>query len=249
MMRLNKYISSCGVCSRREADKLIADGRITVNGQIPSPGQDVSENDRVCLDGKDISLKSEYTYLAYYKPVGVVCTERDVHAQKTVLEDLGFSERGTYAGRLDRDSEGLLIMTDDGDLIQAMMKGSGKHEKEYEVTVNKDINGDFLRRMSLGVYLKDLDRTTRPCTVTRTGKRSFNIILTQGMNRQIRRMCHELGFEVISLKRTRVMCVELKNHKIKPGEYESLTEEEIAKLYRDTKLGEKNGIRRDKKGV
>ena len=248
-MRLNKFISSCGVCSRREADKLIADGRITVNGVIPSPGQDVSEADIICLDGKEITAKSQHNYLAYYKPVGVVCTTRDAHAKKTVIDDLGFSERVTYAGRLDRDSEGLLIMTDDGDLIQAMMKGSNKHEKEYEVTVNKDINGDFLKRMSLGVYLKELDRTTRPCTVTRTGKRSFNIVLTQGLNRQIRRMCHELGFEVVSLKRIRVMCVELKNHKIKAGEYEALTDEEIAKLYRDTKLGEKNGNRRDKEGV
>ena len=248
-MRLNKYISSCGVCSRREADKLIAEGRILVNGLVPSPGQDVSEADKVCLDGKEITAKSERIYLVYYKPLGVVCTTRDAHAKKTVIEDIGFSERVTYAGRLDRDSEGLLIMTDDGDLIQAMMKGSNKHEKEYEVTVDKDINGDFLNRMSHGVYLQELDRTTRPCTVTRTGKRSFNIILTQGLNRQIRRMCHELGFEVVSLKRTRVMCVELKNHKIKAGEYEPLTAEEIATLYRDTKLGEKNGNRRDKKGV
>jgi 23S rRNA pseudouridine2604 synthase len=248
-MRLNKYISSCGVCSRREADKLIAEGRITVNGELPSPGQDVSETDTVCLDGTEIEVKEKHSYLAYYKPVGVVCTTRDSHAEKTVIDDLGFSDRVTYAGRLDKESEGLLIMTDDGDLIQAMMKGSNKHEKEYEVTVNKDINGDFLKKMSLGVYLKDLDRTTRPCTVKRTGTRSFNIILTQGLNRQIRRMCHELGYEVVSLKRIRVMCVELKNHNLKAGEYESLTDEEVAKLYRDTKLGEKNGNRRDKKGV
>ena len=178
-----------------------------------------------------------------------LCTTRDSHAKKTVIDDLGFSERVTYAGRLDQDSEGLLIMTDDGDLIQAMMKGSNKHEKEYEVNVDKDLNGDFLKRMSLGVYLKDLDRTTRPCTVTRTGKRSFNIILTQGLNRQIRRMCSELGYKVVSLKRIRVMCVELKNHKLKAGEYEHLTKEEVAQLYRETKLGDKNGNRRDQKGI
>ena len=129
------------------------------------------------------------------------------------------------------------------------MKGSNKHEKEYEVTVDRDVNGEFLKRMSLGVYLRDLDRTTRPCQVTRTGKRSFNIVLTQGLNRQIRRMCHELGCEVTALKRTRVMCVELKNHKLTPGKYEHLTAEEVAKLYRDTKLGDGNGNRRDKKGV
>lgn len=244
-MRLNKYIASCGVCSRREADKLIESGRITVNGALPTPGADVSEEDTVCLDGKEIKTRKTHNYLAYYKPVGVVCTEKDAHAEKTVIEDLNFPERVTYAGRLDRDSEGLLIMTDDGDLIQAMMKGSNKHEKEYEVTVDKDVNGDFLKRMSLGVYLKELDRTTRPCTVTRTGKRSFNIILTQGLNRQIRRMCSELGYEVVSLKRIRVMCVELKNHKLKPGEYDRLTTEEVAKLYIDTKLGDRNGNRRD----
>ena len=244
-MRLNKYIASCGVCSRREADKLIESGRITVNGVLPTPGADVSEEDTVCLDGKEIKTRKTHNYLAYYKPVGVVCTEKDAHAEKTVIEDLNFPVRVTYAGRLDRDSEGLLIMTDDGDLIQAMMKGSNKHEKEYEVTVDKDVNGDFLKRMSLGVYLKELDRTTRPCTVTRTGKRSFNIILTQGLNRQIRRMCSELGYEVISLKRIRVMCVELKSHKLKPGEYDRLTTEEVAKLYRDTKLGDRNGNRRD----
>ena len=238
-MRLNKYISSCGVCSRREADKLIAAGRITVNGAVPSQGQDVSEADRVCLDGKEITVKKEHIYLAYYKPVGVVCTTKDSHAEKTVIDDLGLSERVTYAGRLDKDSEGLLIMTDDGDLIQAMMKGGAKHEKEYEVTVNKDLTGDFLKKMSLGVYLKDLDRTTRPCSVRRTGTRSFNIILTQGLNRQIRRMCHELGCEVVSLKRIRVLCVELKNHNLKAGDYEHLTDEEVARLYRDTKLGER----------
>ena len=113
-MRLNKYISSCGVCSRREADKLIAEGRITVNGSVPSPGQDVSENDAVCLDGKEIAAKQEHNYLVYYKPVGVVCTTKDSHAERTVIDELGFSERVTYAGRLDKDSEGLIIFTNDG---------------------------------------------------------------------------------------------------------------------------------------
>ncbi len=235
-MRLNKFVASCGVCSRREADKLIEAGRITVNGAIPSQGADVSDSDKVFYDGKEIHPAQQHTYLAYYKPVGVVCTEKDEHGERTVVEDLGFSSRVTYAGRLDKDSEGLLIMTDDGDLIQAMMKGATKHEKEYEVTVDKDVNGDFLKRMSLGVYLKELDRTTRPCTVKRTGKRSFNIILTQGLNRQIRRMCAELGYNVVSLKRIRVMCVELKTHDLKPGKYQHLSEDEVKKLLRDTGL-------------
>ncbi len=245
-MRLNKYIASCGVCSRRDADKLIDSGRISVNGKIPIQGMDVTENDKVCVDGKEITPKKEHTYLAYYKPIGVVCTERDEHAERTVIDDLGLDQRVTYAGRLDKDSEGLLIMTDDGDLIQAMMKGANKHEKEYQVTVDRDVNGEFLSRLSQGVYLSELDKTTRPCKVTRTGKRSFDIIITQGLNRQIRRMCHELGAEVTALKRVRVMGVELKNHRIKAGEYEPLTEYEVKRLYLDTKLGDKNGNRRSK---
>ena len=232
-MRLNKFIASCGICSRREADKLIEEGRITVNGSIPSQGMDVTDADTVFLDGKEISVRESYTYLAYYKPVGVTCTERDSHAEKTVIEDLGVAQRVTYAGRLDKDSEGLLIMTDDGKLIEAMMRGSKKHEKEYEVTVDRDISGDFLKKMSNGVYLKDLDKTTRSCTVKRTGKRSFIIILTQGLNRQIRRMCKECGAEVITLKRTRVMNIKLSNYSLKPGQHKNITDEDLKKLFSD----------------
>ena len=231
-MRLNQYIASCGVCSRREADRIIEANRIKVNGEPAQPGMQVGENDRVLLDGKEISSKSENVVLAYYKPVGVVCTEKDAHAEKTVIEDVNYSERVTYAGRLDKDSEGLLLLTNDGNLINSMMKGSAGHEKEYEVTVDKDINGDFLKKMSCGVYLKDLDRTTRQCSVTRTGKRSFKIILTQGLNRQIRRMCSALGYEVKKLKRIRVMTVKLSDYDLAPGKYEKLDEKSTLKLYR-----------------
>ena len=238
-MRLNKYIASCGICSRREADKLILSGRITVNGFAPIQGMDITDNDRVCLDGKEISLKSEHVYLAYYKPVGVVCTERDEHAERTVIEDLGLSERVTYAGRLDKDSEGLLIMTDDGDLIQAMMKGANGHEKEYVVTVDKDIDNSFIDKMAGGIYIKELDRTTRPCKVSRLSDRSFAIILTQGLNRQIRRMCDSLGYEVMTLKRIRVMSVKLSDFDLTPGKFAYLSKEQINRLFEDTGLKNK----------
>lgn len=230
-MRLNKYIASCGVCSRREADKLIEANRITVNNELPSFGTEVNEGDVVCLDGKKITPNTKTIVLAYYKPVGVVCTEKDKHAQVTVIDDLKFPERVTYAGRLDKDSEGLLIMSNDGKLIEAMMKSANKHEKEYEVTVDKPLNGDILNKLSNGVYLPELDRTTRGCKVRRTGTRSFNIILTQGLNRQIRRMCKEVGLKVLTLKRIRVMSVDLKDYKLSPGKYVELPEKEILKLY------------------
>ncbi len=231
LMRLNQYIASCGVCSRREADKLIQAGRVIVNGSEAAPGLQVEAADTVLVDGREIKPAKSSVVLAYYKPVGVTCTEKDEHADKTVIEDLGYDRRVTYAGRLDKDSEGLLLMTDDGKLIEAMMKGSKHHEKEYEVTVDKPLNGDFLNRMSQGVYLKELDRTTRGCKVNRTGKCSFNIILTQGLNRQIRRMCKALGYEVKKLKRIRVMTVRLKDYNLSPGKYVELSDTEKAKLY------------------
>ena len=235
-MRLNKFIASSGVCSRREADKLIESGRVTVNGAIPTAGADVSQEDKVLLDGKELKVKESYTYLAYYKPIGVTCTEKDAHAKRTVIEDLGLDKRVTYAGRLDKDSEGLLIMTDDGNLIQAMMKGSKRHEKEYEVTVDREISGEFLNKMSNGVYLPELDKITRGCQVKKTGKSSFNIILTQGLNRQIRRMTKECGANVISLKRIRVMNIKLSEYDLKPGQYRPISEKDLSKLLKDCEL-------------
>ena len=181
-MRLNKFIAGCGVCSRREADKLIEEGRVSINGEIAGFGALVLDGDTVLVDGKEISLQEEKIVIAYYKPVGVTCTEKDKFAQKTVIEDLGFEKRVTYAGRLDKESEGLLLMTNDGDLINAMMRGASGHEKEYEVTVDKEVTADFIRAMSGGIYLKELDKKTRPCKVKKTGKYSFDIVLTQGLN-------------------------------------------------------------------
>lgn len=229
-MRLNKYIASCGVCSRREADKLIEEKRIKINGKEASFGDQVNEGDKVTFDDKEISPVSERIVIAYYKPVGVTCTEKDLHAEKTVIEDISFNERITYAGRLDKDSEGLLILSNDGDLIYAMMRGANGHEKEYEVTVDKELTDACINKLSSGIYLKDLDRTTRPCKVRKTGKNSFNIILTQGLNRQIRRMCEALGLKVVKLKRIRVMTVNLSDYDLKPSGYVILSQNEVKKL-------------------
>ena len=231
-MRLNHYISSCGVCSRREADKLISTGRVKVNGNVPSPGLSVDDGDIVTVDGKEIQLQNKKIVLAYYKPVGVVCTQKDEHALRTLSSEIKYPVRVTYAGRLDKDSEGLLLLTNDGELINAMMKGSNRHEKEYEVVVDKKITGDFLNKMAGGVYLKDLDKTTRGCNITKTGPSSFKIILTQGLNRQIRRMCDTLGFKVLSLKRIRVMTVKLSDYNLKPGKFVELSKDEMDKLYK-----------------
>ncbi len=235
-MRLNKYISSCGICSRREADKLIAEGRVLINGKVPAMGAAVDEGDVVTVDGRQIILKTEKTYIAYYKPVGVVCTRSDPHAERTVADELSLGSSVTYAGRLDKDSEGLIIMTDDGALIDAMMKSRNGHEKEYEVTTDKKVTDDFLKKMSEGVYIEELDRTTRPCKVSRTGDNSFNIILTQGLNRQIRRMCAALDHKVLKLKRIRVLNVRLEDYDLKPGQYLNLSEKCVRELYRITGL-------------
>lgn len=227
-IRLNKYIAMCGVCSRRDADKLIEEGEVTINGRTAEMGDRVSEGDSVKVGSKLIKPNDETIVLAYYKPVGVTCTERDAHAAVTVTEALKFKERVTYAGRLDKDSEGLLLMTNDGDLIQKMMKGENAHEKEYVVKVNRPIYQEMLDKMEKGVYLKELKTTTRPCKVKKLSKDTFSIVLTQGLNRQIRRMCEVFNAKVITLKRVRVVNVVLSG--LKPGEYRQLSHEEIDSL-------------------
>ena len=170
MTRLNKYLAECGVCSRRDADKLIETGAVEVNHQIARFGVQVKEQDIVTVNGKIVRPASAKVVLAYYKPAGVTCTERDKYAQKTIVDALQYPVRLTYAGRLDKESEGLMIMTNDGDLIQYMMKGSQCHEKEYIVKVDKEITDIFIKRMSGGVYLPELEQTTRKCTVEPLGK-------------------------------------------------------------------------------
>ena len=230
-MRLNKFLAHSGVCSRRDADLLIEQGAVLVNGIVAKPGQKVDETAQVTVYGKPVKLSDRTVVLAFYKPLGITCTERDSHAEKKISDIICYPIRVTYAGRLDRDSEGLLLLTNDGDLIQAMMRGANKHEKEYLVRVDKEITNELLEKMSGGIYLKELDVTTRECTVEKTGKYTFRIILTQGINRQIRRMCEACGYQVRELKRIRVMHITLGS--MKPGEYIELSETDVERLYQD----------------
>ncbi len=228
-VRLNKYLAMCGLCSRRDADKLIEQGRVTVNGQRATSGMQVSGTDEVLVNGKYLKGQEKKVVLAYYKPIGVTCTEKDAHAEKIITRLIDYPIRVTYAGRLDKDSEGLMILTNDGDLIQAMMRGANRHEKEYIVKTNKEITEAFIQQMQAGVYLRELDRTTRECEVSQTGKYTFRIVLTQGLNRQIRRMCKELGYEVRSLKRIRIMNVGLEQ--LQTGVYREVKGAELEELY------------------
>ena len=227
-IRINKYIALCGICSRREADGLIEKGRVTINGQKAELGSKVKEGDTVLLDQKEVKPE-EKKVVAYYKPVGVTCTEADVHANVTLSEAFHYPTRLTYAGRLDEDSEGLLIMTNDGDLIHVMMCGSNNHEKEYLVEVDKDIDPQIFDRMRKGIFLFDLDVETKPCKVESVNSKTFKITLTQGLNRQIRRMCFECGLDVVSLKRIRVCNILLGD--LKPNEYREIEGEELKQLY------------------
>lgn len=226
--RINKYIALCGICSRREADGLIEAGRVLINGKKAELGSRVTDKDEVTLDGKVVKPE-ENKVVAYYKPVGVTCTEADVHANVTLTEAFKYPTRLTYAGRLDEDSEGLLIMTNDGDLIHVMMCGSNNHEKEYIVTVDKDIEPIIFERMQKGIFLFDLNVETKPCKVVPVDLRTFKITLTQGLNRQIRRMCFECGLDVVSLKRIRVCNILLGD--LKPNEYREITGDELDRLY------------------
>lgn len=228
-VRLNKYLAQCGVCSRREADILIAEGKVLVNGKTAQPGLRVSERDEVICNGKKIANRNEKVVLAYYKPLGVTCTEKDRFADKTLKDAFDYPIRVTYAGRLDKETEGLLLMTNDGDLIQRLMRGTEHHEKEYVVKVTKELDPDFKEKMEAGVFLSELNRRTKPCKVEILGKYTFKIILTQGLNRQIRRMCQEMGYRVNALQRIRVANITL--GKLKPGTFRRINGEELQDLY------------------
>lgn len=230
-MRLNKYLAHCGVCSRRDADRLIEQGVVFINGQKASKGQSVSPEVEVTVSGRAVTLPHKTVVLAFYKPLGVTCTAGDSHAKKIISDIVRYPIRVTYAGRLDRDSEGLLLLTNDGDLIQAMMRGENRHEKEYLVKVDKEITCDFLTKMTCGIYLKELGTTTRECEIQQIGEFIFRITLTQGLNRQIRRMCEACGYRAKNIKRVRVMHVPL--GKLKPGEFLELPVEDVRRLYDD----------------
>lgn len=225
-VRLNKYLSEAGVCSRREADRLIADGRVTVDGRIAQTGMRISPGQEVRVGRKVVSKRDEMVVLALNKPKGIVCTE-EKRERNSIVRFLNYPIRVTYIGRLDKDSRGLLLMTNNGDIINRMMRSANCHEKEYKVTVDKEITEEFIEKMSGGVPI--LDTVTRPCRVTKIGKYTFSIILTQGLNRQIRRMCGALGYEVRDLLRVRVMNIRLGS--LKEGEYRKLTDEELEELY------------------
>ncbi|MBQ8947065.1 MAG: rRNA pseudouridine synthase [Lachnospiraceae bacterium] len=233
-MRINQFIARCGVTSRRGADKLISSGCVMIDGRAAVAGDQVDNTTCVLVNGKRISLPEDYSVIAYYKPVGVTCSEKDSHAERLVTDEINSDRRLTYAGRLDKDSEGLLILTDDGALINAMMKSSEMHEKEYEVTVSGSISDEQLDHLSRGIYLKELGIKTRPCRVRRINSKTFYITLTQGLNRQIRRMCASEGLKVTKLKRTRVMNILLGDLQV--GASRKLTEEELKRLYSDCGL-------------
>lgn len=226
MIRLNKFLSEAGVCSRREADRWIESGRVFVDGKRAETGMKVSSAQEIKVGKKVVSKGNEMVLLAVNKPVGIVCTE-EKREKKNIIRFLNYPTRITYIGRLDKDSEGLLLMTNNGDIINKMMRAGNRHEKEYKVTVDKPITPEFLEKMGAGVPI--LDTVTRPCKIRQIGKYKFDIILTQGLNRQIRRMCEYFGYKVTRLERIRVMNITLGN--LKPGEYRKVTEKELEDLY------------------
>ncbi|MEP1487086.1 MAG: 23S rRNA pseudouridine(2604) synthase RluF [Algibacter sp.] len=228
LKRINKFLSETGHCSRRAADKLIDEGRVTINGIVPEMGTKITPNDVVAVDGKIIDAKKEaFVYIAFNKPVGIVCTT-DTHVEKdNIIDFLNYPKRIFPIGRLDKPSEGLILLTDDGDIVNKILRASNNHEKEYIVTVDKPISQTFIERMRGGIPLEELGKTTKRCAVTKINSNTFSIILTQGLNRQIRRMCEYLTYEVETLKRVRIMNVKLD---MPVGEYRDLTQEEFSEL-------------------
>ena len=206
--RINKFLSEAGYCSRRAADKLIAAGKVTINGEVPEMGTKVEEGDEVRVEGNLLKGGvNELVYLAFHKPVGVVCTTDTKREKDNIIDYIGYPSRIFPIGRLDKPSEGLIFLTNDGDIVNKILRAKNNHEKEYIVRVDKSIKGNFIRDMSKGVPI--LDTITRPCFVEKISDREFTIILTQGLNRQIRRMCEYLNYEVKSLKRVRIMNMHL----------------------------------------
>ena len=226
--RINKYLSEVGYCSRRAADKLIKQGRVTINGEVPLIGTKIVEGDKVCVDGKAVSkLEEAAVYIALNKPTGIVCTTDTRVEKNNIIDYLNYPKRIFPIGRLDKASEGLIILTNDGDIVNKILRARNNHEKEYIVYVNKKIDTDFVSKMSQGIPI--LDTVTRPCKVKKIGDYRFKIILTQGLNRQIRRMCEYLGYHVVRLKRIRIMNIHLD---LKVGEHRDLSKSELKELNR-----------------
>ncbi|MCC7454712.1 MAG: 23S rRNA pseudouridine(2604) synthase RluF [Crocinitomix sp.] len=228
LIRINKYLTEIGYCSRRGADKLIDEGRVTINGKLPELGTKIAPNDVVCVDGKPVSKAAEeFVYLAFNKPVGIVCTTDTAAEKDNIIDFINYPKRIFPIGRLDKPSEGLIFLTNDGDIVNKILRARNNHEKEYLVTVNKNIDDYFLKRMRNGLPI--LDTVTRKCTVEKIGKNKFRIILTQGLNRQIRRMCEYLGYEVTALKRIRIMNVNLD---VGIGKWRHLSSKEMSEINR-----------------
>ncbi len=225
--RINKYLSEVGYCSRRDADRLIEEGKVTINGKIPEIGTKVEEGDQIEVKGQRIekSKKQKNIYLAFNKPAGIVCTTNRRVEPDNVIDFIKYPKRIFPIGRLDKPSEGLIFLTNDGDIVNKILRARNNHEKEYIVGVNRPINKDFIQSMSNGVEI--LDTITRKCSVKQLGPKKFKIVLTQGLNRQIRRMCKSLGYSVRSLKRVRIMNIKLD---LPTGKYREFTKEELIEL-------------------
>lgn len=233
-VRINKYLSEAGVCSRREADRQIEAGHVTINGRKAVMGDKVSPGDEVYFGKKKVSKEEEVILLAVNKPRGIVCTA-EKRERNNIVDFVNYPKRIYPIGRLDKESRGLILMTNQGELVNKMMRSGNRHEKEYIVRVNRDITKDFLEKMSAGVYLEELDATTRKCKVEQLGKRTFRIVLTQGMNRQIRRMCEKFHYRVVDLKRTRIMNIQLGDLKEGASRRISLEEwKELRELIKDS---------------
>jgi 23S rRNA pseudouridine2604 synthase len=224
-MRLNKYISEAGACSRREADKWIEAGRVSLNGQPATLGTQVADGDEVRIDGNLIGIKKQQVYIALNKPAGIICTT-EAHIEDNIIDHVGYPERIFPVGRLDRDSEGLILLTNNGDIVNEILRSENNHEKEYLVTVDRPITDLSLRMLAAGV--KIMGELTKPSKVIRVNPQSFRIILTQGLNRQIRRMCSALGYKAQRLQRVRIMNIHLGN--LRPGQWRHLTSAELAGL-------------------
>jgi len=224
LTRINKYLSEIGFCSRRMADSLIEKGKISINGELAVMGQKVSGEEEIKVENKLVFTKNdkEKIYLAFNKPVGIVCTTDTKREKNNIIDYINYPTRIFPIGRLDKPSEGLIFLTNDGDIVNKILRANNKHEKEYLVEVNKPITKDFIKLMGNGVPV--LDKITNKCFVKQTGKKTFKIILTQGLNRQIRRMCEYLDYRVISLKRIRIMNIELD---LRVGEYRYFTKSEL----------------------
>jgi len=224
-MRLNKFIAESGACSRRQADAAIAEGRVRVNGETATLGTQVGEGDRVELDGRPVQARLEFVYLALNKPVGITCTT-ERHVEGNIIDFVGHPERIFPIGRLDKDSEGLILLTNNGDIVNELLRVENRHEKEYEVTVDREVSDEFLRGMAHGVDI--LGQRTLPCAVRRIGRNGFGIILTQGLNRQIRRMCAVFDYQVRRLRRVRINNLRLDGLAV--GRWRDLDREELRGL-------------------